>query len=477
MSTECIVTELETDEWSSGDSCNTTRNNTRNNTRSDTRPDTSSDTCNDTRTDTSSNTSRDTSSDTCNDSNSTSSRLHQNELESLIDILKKGIKNGENAIKYIKYPNLLVDALTELNGLVGLERLKNSVALQTVRLIENLKQGKRSTAMLNTILTGQPGVGKSRAGVIIAKIWFALGFLNRGAGVTKTTKTTSFTESSGEMAPLVLLLIAWGGTYVIQALSYMYNQIGLFWLAFVLGFIILIAIVFYYSDGTTTEWITKYVHQEVDEATLTTVEDRDIISVVSRNDFVGEYLGHTAGKTKKLLEANIGKVLFIDEAYSLLNDPRDAYGFECLNTLNLFLSENPDKIVVILAGYKDQMKASIFAAQPGLERRMMWHINCDAYNGNELTDIFFLQAADDGWTISKEDKSKIRSLIVRNESAFKAMGGDTHRLVYLSSLEASRSNLSGVNDSFLSAEVRVEEKRLTFRDVQQGLITLKENYL
>ena len=404
---------------------------------------------------------------------------NSSELDKLIYILKKGIKEEEPGIKVIKYPDLLVKALEELNGMVGLHRIKESAAIQTVRLIENLKDGENSPKMLNTILTGPPGIGKTQVGIKLAKIWFALGFLGGSSSTTTTIKKTIFENPSGggqDMNAIFLLLVAWIGTYFIQILSFAYNKIGLFWLSIILGFIIFLIILVYWSEQKS-EWITKYITKEVTEENLKTATDRDIITVVSRNDFVGEYLGHTAGKTKKLLEANIGKVLFIDEAYSLLNDARDSYGFECLNTLNLFLSENPDKIVVIFAGYKDQMKSSIFSAQPGLERRCMWTFACDPYSGEELADIFFLQAADDGWNITETDKIKIKRLIIRNESAFKSYGGDTSRLVYLSSLEASRSNLTSISDTFLSSseEKQIKEKILKFKHVEQGLVTLKEN--
>ena len=409
-----------------------------------------------------------------NSTNSTNPETNKSELDKLIIILKKGIQKQEPAIKYIKYPELLITALEDLNGMIGLYRIKESAAIQTVRLIENLKAGERSPKMLNTILTGPPGIGKTEVGIKLAKIWFALGFLSP-THTTTTTKKTIFETPPKDFNPMVLLVLAWLGTYAIQMLSFAYNKIGLFWLSLFIGMLLFLLIIVYYTEQES-QWITKYMSKETTEENLKTASDRDIITVVSRNDFVGEYLGHTAGKTKKLLEANIGKVLFIDEAYSLLNDARDAYGFECLNTLNLFLSENPDKIVVIFAGYKEQMKNSIFAAQPGLFRRCMWSFDCDPYNGDELADIFFLQAEKDGWIISKSDRVKIKRLIMSNEKAFKSFGGDTSRLVYLSSLEASRSNLTSISDTFLSTcEESVKQKILTYKDVEKGVMSLKEN--
>ena len=415
---------------------------------------------------------------------------NKSELEKLIDILKKGIKKNEPGIKYIKYPSLLVNALEELNHLIGMDRLKDSVAVQTVQLIERMKAGEKTTAMLNCMLCGPPGVGKTKAGTILAKIWFALGFLNAGNKTNTTTTQKKFeippTFPGGngnvggmDMSALVLLLVAWLATYAIQVMSFVYNQIGWFWLAFILGFIVLIIIFVYYGNSSSkTEWIKNYIYEEkaVTEEELKNVEDKDIITIVSRDSFVAHFLGQTASKTKALLEANIGKVVFIDEAYSLINDPRDAYGYECLNTLNLFLSENPDKIVVIFAGYKDMIENSIFTAQPGLKRRCMYRYEMEAYSGEELADIFFLQAEKDGWKI--EDKEKIKKLIMRNESAFPAYGGSTEQLVYLSSLESTRHNLtSNITESFLSTEAPSikKEKILTYKDVEKGLISLKEN--
>ncbi len=408
------------------------------------------------------------------------------ELENLISVLKKGIKDKEPGIKYIKYPELLVTALEDLNGMIGLHRIKESAAIQTVRLIENLKSGEKSTQMLNTILLGEMGTGKTECSIKLAKIWFALGFLDGGKGTTtthtQTTKNTNFEmPKSYDMSTLALLLIAWVGTYVIQLVSYMYDKVGVFWLGCILGFIILLAIIVYYSDQQG-EWITKYITKETEivknEKEISNFSDRDIITVVSREDFIGGFMGQTATKTKKLLEDNIGKVLFIDEAYSLITDSRDIYGAECLHTLNLFLSENSDKIVVIFAGYKEQMKNSIFLAQPGLERRCMWKFETDIYSGDELTDIFFLNVRKEKWEINAVDRVKIRRLICQNEGAFKNMGGDCGRLLYLSTLEVSRANLASISDTLLSnveENKNVKEKYLTFEDVQKGLITLKEN--
>ena len=101
------------------------------------------------------------------------------------------------------------------------------------------------------------------------------------------------------------------------------------------------------------------------------------------------------------------------------------------------------------------------------------------YNNNDHKEaVKFLQSEKDGWEISSDDKMKIKRMIIRNESTFKNYGGDTYRLVYLSSLEASRNNLNSISDTFLSSVETnnvSKTKILTFKDVEKGLVTLKEN--
>ena len=86
-----------------------------------------------------------------------------------------------------------------------------------------------------------------------------------------------------------------------------------------------------------------------------------IFKIAKREDFVGEYLGQTAIKTKKLLKSCLGGVLFIDEAYALGpgQKDRDSFSKEAIDTLNAFLSENKDNFCCIIAGYENDIKMKI----------------------------------------------------------------------------------------------------------------------
>lgn len=121
---------------------------------------------------------------------------------------------------------------------------------------------------------------------------------------------------------------------------------------------------------------------------------------VRRSDLIGGYLGQTALKTKKVLDASLGGVLFIDEAYALSNgkDDLDQYSKECVDTLTEWLSHNRSESCVIVAGYKEEIEKNFFALNPGLRRRFQWWITFSAYTDSELQDIFIRMVEANGWT-------------------------------------------------------------------------------
>ena len=108
---------------------------------------------------------------------------------------------------------------------------------------------------------------------------------------------------------------------------------------------------------------------------------------VTRDDLVGQYIGHTAPKTKEVLKKAMGGVLFIDEAYYLYRaeNERD-YGQEAIEILLQVMENNRDDLVVILAGYGDRMDR-FFASNPGFRSRIAHHIEIPDYSDDELLHI------------------------------------------------------------------------------------------
>jgi probable Rubsico expression protein CbbX len=106
-----------------------------------------------------------------------------------------------------------------------------------------------------------------------------------------------------------------------------------------------------------------------------------------RDDLVGEFVGHTAPKTKRVLERAMGGVLFIDEAYYLYrpSDSKD-YGQECIDILLQVMENDRDKLVVVFAGYKDRMD-EFFECNPGMSSRIAHHLDFAPYQVDELVAI------------------------------------------------------------------------------------------
>jgi nicotinamide riboside kinase len=122
---------------------------------------------------------------------------------------------------------------------------------------------------------------------------------------------------------------------------------------------------------------------------------------VSRNDLVAGYLGQTAIKTKDIIKASIGGVLFIDEAYSLGNsEKRDSFAKECVDTLCEALSEHKHNWMVIIAGYEKELNDCFFSLNEGLNSRFTWRFKLDNYKPGELKSIYEKQVRDFGWTIA-----------------------------------------------------------------------------
>ena len=108
---------------------------------------------------------------------------------------------------------------------------------------------------------------------------------------------------------------------------------------------------------------------------------------VTRDDLVGQYIGHTAPKTKEVLKKAMGGVLFIDEAYYLYRPENERdYGQESIEILLQVMENQRDDLVVILAGYKDRMD-TFFRSNPGMSSRIAHHLDFPDYNPNELLQI------------------------------------------------------------------------------------------
>jgi AAA+ superfamily predicted ATPase len=126
------------------------------------------------------------------------------------------------------------------------------------------------------------------------------------------------------------------------------------------------------------------------------MKDNGVLSVggmveVGRADVVGKYVGWTAQIVRNKFKEAKGSVLFIDEAYSLVDDRNGLYGDEAINTIVQDMENRREDIVVIFAGYTDKME-EFLQRTPGLRSRIAFHVPFDGYNADELLQILTLMA-------------------------------------------------------------------------------------
>ncbi len=132
---------------------------------------------------------------------------------------------------------------------------------------------------------------------------------------------------------------------------------------------------------------------------------------VTRDDLVGQYIGHTAPKTKEVLKKAMGGVLFIDEAYYLhrAENERD-YGQEAIEILLQIMENQRDDLVVILAGYEDRMD-KFFSTNPGFRSRIAHHIDFPDYSDEELLQIAELMLAHQNYHLAPEAREALTDYI------------------------------------------------------------------
>ena len=151
-------------------------------------------------------------------------------------------------------------------------------------------------------------------------------------------------------------------------------------------------------------------------------------NIARRSDLVGKFLGHTAKQTQSIIDKSIGGVLFIDEVYSLGNpEKRDIYSKECIDTINLNLTEKKN-FVCIIAGYPEEIKQCFFSYNPGLKRRFPFTYDIEKYDAQELTDIFVLKVNQSKWKLDA-DIQWIKNFINNNIKEFEHFGGDIDTLL------------------------------------------------
>ena len=195
--------------------------------------------------------------------------------------------------------------------------------------------------------------------------------------------------------------------------------------------------------------------------------DKGTFRKVTRADLVSGYLGQTALKTRDVIKDCLGGVLFIDEAYSLgNNEKRDSFSKECIDTLCEALSDNKNNLMVIIAGYENELKECFFNYNQGLDSRFTWRFSTDEYKADELFKIFLKKVNDIEWSISEDSKINVE-WFKKNMDYFKFFGRDMETLL-------AKTKIAHSKRVFCKPEN--EKKKLILVDLNKGFeMYLKNN--
>ena len=446
-------------------------------------------------------------------------------------------------IKSIRSPNLLIRGLNELQAMVEMIDIKYSIVNQIKFLITNharktsppkaepatQAQGDSGLLptnnltsshsgfeghMLHSVISGNPGTGKTTVGMILAKIWMALGFVNKSSKddkdspnqtppINNTVTTVNDTyrrriieleeiqrndrrkldrlrdlltkhyTTSGEIRRRVIKLKpsipSKNSPFIDHEKEW--DQLLAHTRTMRFGF-----------DEIIREINLKDPIKILDPPPITINEldpyenvDPKFI-VAAREDLIAEYLGQTAPKTKKVLESALGGVLFIDEAYSICNmdgGSKDKYGEEYLTTINEFMSLHPDEIIIIFAGYKDKLMSSIFKAQPGLYRRCTWFFEIKDYTHRGLSKILVRQLAKNSWSLSPD--IDIEKIIADNKDIVQDGGGGTEKLSFFVKMEYASAKFIETVQSTPETPV-IHDSRITQPMIDAALIQMRRQF-
>ncbi len=161
------------------------------------------------------------------------------------------------------------------------------------------------------------------------------------------------------------------------------------------------------NPGTAKTTVARILAGFFYEIGLT--EKRELLEV-GRADLVGKYVGQTAVKVKEVFSRAEGRVLFIDEAYSLCDNDRGSYGDEAISTIVQEMENNRDKTCVIFAGYPKEMK-ELFEVNPGLRSRVPFTLNFNDYDADEMLQISRFEANKKGFELDEAAEKKLLEMI------------------------------------------------------------------
>jgi len=193
---------------------------------------------------------------------------------------------------------------------------------------------------------------------------------------------------------------------------------------------------------------------------------------VSRSDLIAGYLGQTAIKTKQIITESLGGVLFIDEAYSLASsDKSDSYSKECIDVLCEALSEHKEDLMVIIAGYENELNNIFFKANPGLTSRFIWRFSMQPYTATELILMLQKMILDQEWTLDT-DVILTDKWFVDKKKSFSSYGRDIEAMLTFIKIAHGRriyGNVDAIKKSINMDDINNGYKHFLTNRIQEDI--------
>ena len=195
----------------------------------------------------------------------------------------------------------------------------------------------------------------------------------------------------------------------------------------------------------------------------------DKVVCAKRDDLIGEYIGQTAPKTRKVLERALGGVLLLDEIYSLAPTSDRDFAREAIDMINMYLSEHAHDLVCVVAGYKKPTYEKFFSQNEGLARRFTHHFEIKGYTHNELAQIFKKYLESQKWLLGAS-LEEISEIIKGHMELFPNFGGDMATLFACCKKAHSRRLLCIPTE----AELEATKKKIQKIDILEAVGIYKE---
>ena len=369
----------------------------------------------------------------------------------------KDLEKSDSKIKnYFNNISLLKSSLIELDNVIGMGKVKSQIVKQIKTYISTKAKGiYRESDRKHCLLCGPPGCGKTTVGKILCKIWVAIGFIGgNSSGIPK--KVATFNKAQDELirnqrqnireykdklkvavntinstgracnlckrsvSNLIKLKDGKSNSHIDEIINDISN-----------------ANMILEDTHKVTPSLTKVKTNsmqgfgiETDATLVESKENTDLpFYIYNRNDVVSRYVGDTAHRCTKAMTDALDGVAYFDEAYNLCNNSNgfgDSYGQEALTTINQFMDEQSDKLIVVFAGYKEDIYNNLFQTQKGLESRFTNKFEIEKYSPDELTKIFIQRLRYGEWVLG--ETPELRKIIKDNFELFKFQGRDMDTL-------------------------------------------------